>query len=136
MTAIGTVDEAVEARVANVKDRVRMFRGYIEAQVELLTTHAKYLRTITDIDHNARDDNGVPMFEPVLRDYQVGRLERQLRQGQREDVFGEFDIAVMAQTIRLGIDGAALRQANDPKIDLASYGRELSGLFNRATVPR
>ncbi len=51
-------------------------------------------------------------------------------------MFGEFDIAVTAQTIRLGIDGAALRQANDPKIDLASYGRELSGLFHRATVPR
>lgn len=130
--AIGAADELMEARTAGTTDRVAMLRGYIESQVDLLRVHPEYARAIVEIGLNARDESGAAVFEPVLRDFRVGRLERQLRQGQAEGVFARFDPVVMAQTIRSAVDGAGQRREADPGVDLESYGRELADTFERA----
>ncbi|SDC80855.1 TetR/AcrR family transcriptional regulator [Actinokineospora iranica] len=135
LAAMGVVDERMDERLAGITDRVEMLRGYIESQVDLLRTHPEHMRAITEVARNARDENGAPQYAPLLRDLRVGRLERQLAQGQREGVFGEFDIAVMAQTISQAVDGAAARRETDPDVDLADYARELADLFTRATRP-
>ncbi|WP_026421774.1 TetR/AcrR family transcriptional regulator [Actinokineospora inagensis] len=123
LAAMGTVDERMTERLAGVTDRVGMVRGYIEAQVGLLYTHAKQVKAIREVA------SGVADLAPVLAEFRHGRLARQLTQGQREGVFREFDVTVMARTIANGIDGAI-----DAEVDPEIYGRELADLFIRACV--
>ncbi|GAA3023236.1 TetR/AcrR family transcriptional regulator [Actinokineospora globicatena] len=118
IAAIGAVDERMTARLDGVTDRVEMLRGYIESQVGLLRSHPDEVLAIREIAQN------LPDLAPVLEDFRVGRLARQLTQGQREGVFAPFDVRVMARTIASGIDGA----------DSEDYGRELADLFVRACV--
>ncbi len=132
IAAIGAADEQMQARLAGVGDRVGMLRAYIESRVDLLRTHPRHVRALAEVGANARDERGTPLFEPVVRDFRVGRLERQLTQGRREGVFGEVDVTVLARTIAHGVDGAAAALAADPDLDLAAYGRELADLFIRA----
>ncbi|HVK25635.1 MAG TPA: TetR/AcrR family transcriptional regulator [Actinokineospora sp.] len=121
VTALGSADEVLEARIADETDRVGLLRAYIGTRVDLLRTHPRELRAIAEVAEHQRG------FAPVLRDFRVGRLERQLRQGQREGVFGEFDPAVMAAAISSAVDGA-----DRSGIDLAEYGAGLTDLFIRA----
>ncbi|WP_018684273.1 TetR/AcrR family transcriptional regulator [Actinokineospora enzanensis] len=117
IAAIGTVDEVMTARLAEVTDRTEMLRSYIETQVDLLRTHPDQIKAIREITTN------VPDLQPVLRDFRTGRLERQLTQGQREGTFGTFNVTVMARTIANGIDAATAEP---------DYGPELADLFIRA----
>lgn len=130
ISSVGTLDELLDARLEGRTGRVEMLRAYIEVRVELLRTHPKHLRAITEVADNHRADDGSAMFAPLLTDFRVGRMERQLRQGQREGVFAEFDPAVMANTISSAIEGAARSG-----LSLDGYGRELADLFDRATRP-
>ncbi|WP_414636110.1 hypothetical protein [Amycolatopsis sp.] len=89
------------------------------------------MRALNEI---ARNTAGDPITEALLADLRVGRLARQLRQRQREGMFGPFTPEVMARTIAHGIDGAATALAEDPDLDLDAYGRELAALFEKATA--
>jgi hypothetical protein len=82
------------------------------------------------------DDQGWSMTEPVLRELRVGQLTRQLTQGQREGVFGEFSPEIMAMAVRQAIDGVAAQLTADPELDLERYGTELADLFERTTKTR
>ncbi|RZQ63734.1 TetR/AcrR family transcriptional regulator [Amycolatopsis suaedae] len=135
---IGTVfqvkDEFLGERIDGTTDRAALLRAYITSEVEFLGRHPDGALAVAEICANARDSAGTQMFnEPVLREMRVGRIERQLRQGQREGVFGEFDVPLMALAIRQAIDGVATRLAAEPDLDLAHCGRELANLFDRAT---
>lgn len=131
VSAIAAGDEVLDARIAGVVDRVELLRAHIEARVEFLRTHPKHLRAVVEIGTGARE----PMYAAVLRDFRVGRLQRQLHQGQREGVFGQFDTAVVAEAVASALDGAAQRAAAEPDLDLTAYGRELADLFTRAIRP-
>ncbi|MGW5051226.1 TetR/AcrR family transcriptional regulator [Actinokineospora sp. NPDC004072] len=121
---IGRADELMNERVGQTGDRVEMLRGYIESQVDLLRLHPAYARTIVEIGQH------VPEFAPVLRDFRLGRLERQLAQGKAEGVFGDIDVTVTAQSIRSAIEGAT----EHPERDMADYGRALAALFVKAVT--
>ncbi|MBM7771007.1 AcrR family transcriptional regulator [Actinokineospora baliensis] len=118
ITAVGAADEQMTQRLDGTTDRVDMLRVYIESQVDLLRTHPDQVKAIREIAA------GLPDLAPVQEDFRTGRLARQLQQGQREGVFRDFDVRVMARTIANGIDGA----------DDEAYGRELAALFIRACV--
>ncbi|WP_436492979.1 TetR/AcrR family transcriptional regulator [Actinokineospora sp. HUAS TT18] len=121
VTALGAADEVLESRIADQTDRVALLGIYIQTRVDLLRTHPQQLRAIAEVAEHRRD------FAPVLHDFRVGRLERQLRQGQRAGTFGEFDPAVMATAISSAIEGAD-RSGVDP----SDYGTGLTRLFVRA----
>ncbi|GGS19258.1 TetR/AcrR family transcriptional regulator [Actinokineospora fastidiosa] len=125
-TTIGRADELMAARLAGTTDRVAMLRGYIESQVDLLRLHPAYARTIVEVGRHVAD------FAPVLRDFRVGRLERQLAQGKAEGVFGDIDVTVTAQCVRSAIDGATERSAEG--LDMADYGRAVADLFVKAVL--
>ena len=128
ISAIAAADEALDARIEGVTDRVALLRAHIEARIEFLRTHPKHLRAVVEIGTGSRE----PVYAVVLHDFRVGRLQRQFQQGQREGVFGEFDAAIVAETVASALDGAAQRAATDPDLDLTAYGRELADLFTRA----
>lgn len=53
--------------------------------------------------------------------------------GQKETVFRDFDVRVMATTIQRSLDGIPLAQSFDPDLDLDVYARELVEIFTLAT---
>jgi AcrR family transcriptional regulator len=137
--AIERADALLAARLAGATDRAEMLRAYIESQVDLLHQHPDHARAIVEIGQH------VPAFAPVLRDFRVGRLERQLAQGRDEGSFaglgglgdfgdlGDFGVTVTAQSIRSAIEGAAERSRDG--LDMAAYGRAVADLFLRALTP-
>jgi AcrR family transcriptional regulator len=133
---------AVLGTIVHVKDqftarllpsgRAATLRAHIEAEVAFLGAHPEAVRALDEVrSHRA----GEPITEALLNDLRVGRLARQLRQGQAEGAFGEFTPEVMARTIAQAVDGAAAALVADPDQDLQAYGRELADLFERATRP-
>ncbi|WP_424183603.1 TetR/AcrR family transcriptional regulator [Actinokineospora sp. G85] len=103
ITAIAAADEVLDARVAGVTDRVELLRAHIEARVEFLRTHPKHLRAIVEVGTGSRE----PLHAAVLADFRVGRLRRQLVQGQREGAFAPFDPGLVAEVVASALDGLA-----------------------------
>lgn len=131
ISAIGEADRLLTERVDGITDRAGMLSGYIEARMRFLRDRPAHMRALVEIGANARDEDGAPLYRAVLQDFRVGRVQRQLAQGQREGAFGDFDPAVMAHSINGALDAAVTA----PGVDLDEYGRELAGLFARATAP-
>lgn len=130
---IDTMDSFLGTRTPRKACRAGLLRAYIESEIAFLGAYPEHMRTLVEIGTHARGDLGAPILGMVWHDLRVGRLERQLHQGQREGVFGEFDVAVMAMTIRQALDGVSLRLTENPELDVQAYGQELAGLFDRAT---
>jgi len=129
-TIVHVKDQYTAARAAQSTDRTALLRAYIEADVAFLKEHPDAVRALEEVRRNEERD---PITEALVADLRHGRLERQLRQGQAEGVFGDFDPSVMARTIAHALDGAAAARAADPALDLDNYTRELANLFDRAT---
>jgi AcrR family transcriptional regulator len=114
-------------------DRQGMLRAYIESEVAFLGAYPECVRVLLEMGAHSDDIEGWPMAGIVLQDLRVHGLSRQLAQGQREGVFGEFSPEIMAMAVRQSIDGVAAQLAAEPELDLDRYGRELADLFERTT---
>ncbi|MGC7099710.1 TetR/AcrR family transcriptional regulator [Amycolatopsis lurida] len=131
-------DEFMTERLAGDTTRAGMLRGFIESEAAFVAAYPAFQRAMNEIlgqVWGGQEGGGHMFHEAVLRDMRVGRIERQLAQGQREGAFGEFDIEVMALSIRQALDGLANRLVREPELDAERYGRELATLFEKATRP-
>ncbi|TLW94968.1 TetR family transcriptional regulator [Saccharomonospora piscinae] len=128
-------DRFVTERSPMDHDRAAMLRSVLTAEIDYLASEPKAARALTEIAGNARDSDGSPLFEVVVYDLRVGRLARQLTQGQREGVFGAFDAEIMARAIRATVEDIAQRLSGDPGLDLRHHAAEITALFARATSP-
>ncbi|GLY67663.1 TetR/AcrR family transcriptional regulator [Amycolatopsis taiwanensis] len=131
-TIIHVKDRYLTERAGSGEDRVAALRAHIESELAFLRAHPSAVRALAEIARNA---TGEPVTDALLADLRMGRLARQLGQGQREGVFGEFDAGIMARTIAQAVDGAAAALADNPELDLDAYGQELAALFEKATAP-
>jgi AcrR family transcriptional regulator len=132
---IDTMDSYLGTRTPGQTDRAGLLRAYIESEIAFLDAYPGHVRALIEIGTNAGSDLDTPILGMVWHDLRIGRLERQLHQGQQEGAFGHFDVIVMAMTIRQALDGVSLRLTQNPELDVETYGRELAGLFDRATRP-
>lgn len=130
-TIIHVKDQFLTERAGRPGDRPAALRAYVESEVAFLRAHPDAVRALSEITRNATGD---PVTDALLAELRVGRLTRQLEQGQREGVFGDFEAKVVARTIAQAVDGAAAALAEDPELDLDAYGRELAVLFEKATA--
>jgi AcrR family transcriptional regulator len=130
-TIIHVKDRYTAERAEQHADRAASLRAYIESEVAFLRAHPDAVQVLGEITRNT---SGEPVTAALLADLRIGRLTRLLGQGQREGVFGEFTPEVMARTIAHALDGAAAALAEDPDVDIEAYGRELAGLFAKATA--
>jgi len=133
-SVIDSMDGYLGEHLETAGGRAAMLRDYIKAEVGFLGEQPKQVRALIEISTNSRERPDSPVVEAVWQDLRTGRLERQLTQGQREGVFGEFDVRVLAMAIRQAIDGVALRLDREPETDLERYGDEIADLFLRATA--
>ena len=133
-TVVGLKDSFLAERMGSEQDPGDALRRYIESEIAFLTARPDLARVLAEFAVSA-DPDGWAMAGPVLRDLRTGRLARQLRQGQREGAFGDFDPDVIAVAIAGAIDGVAAELARDPKLKTDRYANELANAFGRATQP-
>ncbi|MBK1782881.1 TetR/AcrR family transcriptional regulator [Prauserella cavernicola] len=137
MATIGAIvdrqDRFLDERMGGDTERAAMLRAYIRSEVAFLGTHPRHARALLEISTKAGD--GQSLLQLVLKGVETGRIERQLKQGQNEGAFGDFDIEVMSMAIRQAINGVTARLGRDPQLDLEAYGAELAELFTKATGP-
>jgi AcrR family transcriptional regulator len=133
MTLIDHHDRFIDEHTTTTEGRSTLLRSFLEAEIAYLAAHPRRVHAVTEIATNARDSGGSPLFELVVRDLRIGRLARQLTQGQREGHFTDFDPEIMARTVRSALEGLAQQLLTDPGLDLRHYADELTALFTRAT---
>ncbi|WP_020673602.1 TetR/AcrR family transcriptional regulator [Amycolatopsis nigrescens] len=113
-------------------DRLAILRGYLEAEVAFLRAHPEFVRALAEFRTAGEDEEGWSMASMVVEQLRTGQLTRQLVQGQREGVFGEFAPEVLAMSIAQAVDGVADLLKKDPELDVEHYGRQLADLFEHA----
>lgn len=113
--------------------RLRL-QAYIQAHVDYISTHPTQMMAFMEIAINLyRAEDGKLRFgggteKPVLE-----ALEGLLRKGQQGGEFRDFDVRVMAVTIRRAIDALPPLFIADPGLNPQEYARELVTLFDLAT---
>ena len=80
-----------------------------------------------------RTEDGKLRFGAATETPVLEALENLLRKGQQEGEFRDFDVRVMAITIRRAIDALPPLFIADPGLNPHEYARELVTLFDLAT---
>lgn len=120
-------------RIAPQPTPALRLHAYIQSHVEYIHTHLKQMMAIMEIAVNVRTEDGKPGFAAANAEPMRAPLEALLRNGQQAGAFGEFDVRVMAVTIRAAIDVLPPLFIANPQLDADLYTRELTTLFDRAT---
>lgn len=119
-------------RVAAQPTHALRLRAYLQSHVEYITTHLQQMMAIIEIAANARAEGKKPRFGAAAEAVRAP-LETLLRNGQQAGDFREFDVQVMAVTIRSAIDVLSPLFIANPHLDADLYARELVTLFDHAT---
>lgn len=120
-------------RVAAQPTAALRLGAYIEAHVEYISTHLTQMMALMEIAINFRTDEGKLRDRTATAERARAPLEALLRKGQQEGDFRDFDVRVMAGTMRSAIDALPRLLIANPEADVALYARELVALFDRAT---
>lgn len=113
----------------------RFVAPYITAWVGYYRTHAREVLALVRIYNGFRDESGRPGVAAAERADEVTRVARVLQRGQDRGRLGAFDTRVMASVIKAALDDLLIQFADDPELDLETYGAELVAMFERATGP-
>ncbi|WP_096186450.1 TetR/AcrR family transcriptional regulator [Evansella halocellulosilytica] len=107
---------------------------FIVASLAYQGTHPTHNSALVEIIFNARTDENIPYYklndeddEPVLKE-----LQHILREGQKQGIFGEFNVEVMASFIQGGIGEYMITAEGNKKVDLETYSSELVKIVNQA----
>jgi len=112
--------------------RLRL-QTYIQAHVEYISTHLKQMMAIMEIAIHVRTEEGKLRYSTTTERPVLTALKTLLRKGQEEGDFRDFDLHIMAVTIRRAIDALPPLLIADPDLDVDLSARELVTLFDRAT---
>ncbi len=113
----------------------RFVADYITAWVAYYREHTRYMLAIREIWSNFRREDGELQFGGQAVDGELGIVRQVLEMGQTDGSLGKFSAEVMAVSMKAALDALLARLADDPGLDLESYGAELVSLFERATRP-
>jgi AcrR family transcriptional regulator len=107
---------------------------YLESNLAFIEANKNYVGAMIDVVVNLRDADGESKFAYPDGEREVLEpLVMMLREGQEAGVFGEFDVVIMAKSIRDSIDSAAGRAIREPDFDMSRYSAHLCRLFDLAT---
>ncbi|WP_328400370.1 TetR/AcrR family transcriptional regulator [Nocardia sp. NBC_00403] len=108
--------------------------AYLASNLAFIEANKNYVAAMTDVVVNLRDVEGKSVFANPDGEREVLEpLVEMLREGQDAGVFGEFDVVIMAKSIRDSIDSAAGRSIREPDFDMGKYSAHLRRLFDLAT---
>ncbi|OOC08416.1 TetR/AcrR family transcriptional regulator [Amycolatopsis azurea] len=103
-------------------------RTYLEANLEFAAAQPTRMRALLNIFLGGALD-----FDAASERAALEPVERILRWGQESGEFREFDVRVMATTVRRSVEGPVFLLAGEPTMDLTAYAEELVTLFDLAT---
>ncbi|WP_406229785.1 TetR/AcrR family transcriptional regulator [Nocardia sp. NBC_01009] len=108
--------------------------AYLDSNLAFIEANKNYVAAMTDVVVNLRDAEGKSVFaNPDGERAVLEPLVGMLREGQDTGVFGEFDVVIMAKSIRDSIDSAAGRSIREPDFDMGKYSAHLRRMFDLAT---
>jgi AcrR family transcriptional regulator len=135
---VASVTAYMRERIDAATGRAERLRAYIESNIEMIATYPAHLRALLDIVAGARDAAGELQVDTTVLTARAGRIEAELRDGQRAGEFGEFDPAVTALAITGAIDALVTDHTLGAGTgrSLTHSATELADLFLRAISRR
>jgi TetR/AcrR family transcriptional regulator, fatty acid metabolism regulator protein len=142
-------DDLIQEVVARIFDSIKAFlearlgatspdrfvADYINAWVEYYRAHTRYMLAVREIWSNFRNERGELHFGGQAVAGELAIVQQVLELGQATGSLGKFSARVMAVSMKAALDALLAVLAEDPDLDLESYGAELVSLFERATRP-
>lgn len=142
-------DDLIHEVVARIFDSVKAFlearlgataperfvADYIMAWVEYYRTHTRYMLAVREVWSNFRNERGELHFGGRAVAGELSIVQQVLELGQANGSLGTFSARVVAVSMKAALDALLALLAEDPDIDLESYGADLVSLFERATAP-
>ncbi len=127
----------VAERINPQKSARERLHTYIEANLAYQGTHPKHNIALVEIVFNARTADNIPYYR--LSDDEVEPLtqilQEILRDGQASGEFREFNIPIMALTIRGAIGEYLVNPNLSAAVDLELHSAELVDIFDRVVIP-
>ncbi|MHA6763189.1 TetR/AcrR family transcriptional regulator [Streptacidiphilus sp. PAMC 29251] len=126
--------QAIAERVRVEETASGQLRARIEAQLRWIAAYPAQVRALYEVSMNARDGDGGQRYGPELTaEANVHELDPILTAGQQSGEFREFDVRLMALTIKSGIDAAISRMFVPPCLTVEECVHEITGWVERAT---
>lgn len=113
----------------------RFVADYITAWVEYYRANTRYMLAVRQIWANFRGEDGRLRFGGQAVAGELAIVQQVLEMGQANGSLGTFSAQVMAVSMKAALDALLAQLAEDPDLDVESYGAELVSLFERATRP-
>ena len=130
----GSAQRAIAERVRGEGTASGRLRARIEAQLRWIAACPAQVRALYEISMNARDGQGALRYGPELTaEANVHELGPILTDGQKSGEFREFDVRLMALTIKSGIDAAISRMLVPPCLSIEECVREITAWVDLAT---
>jgi AcrR family transcriptional regulator len=122
-------------RVAAATSYLDALRVYVTTNLEFIDQHRREILAFTEIVNGMPPGGSEP--PPYREGHQraVAELTGLLAAGQAAGEFGPFSAWVTAVSLRASVDALSGLLRSDPAMDVAAYGAELVGLYERAVRP-
>ncbi len=135
LVEVGTsAQRAIAEHVRGEQTATGRLRARIEAQLRWIAAYPAQVRALYEISMNARDGDGGRRYGPELSaEANVHELDPILTSGQEDGEFREFDVRLMALTIKSGIDAAISRMLFPPTLTVEECVQEITTWVELAT---
>jgi TetR/AcrR family fatty acid metabolism transcriptional regulator len=110
-----------------------LLHTYIRSSLTFMAEHRTEIRVLGEIFLNLRRPTGELTYGMADEEPLLAPLEQGFRIGQAAGEFRPFDTRVMALTLRAAIDKYSAQLGTANEIDLDTYIREVTELFDYAT---
>jgi len=124
----GEIGAFMAERMSSPESASAALRTHIEANLEFAAAQPVRMRALLAIFVGGALD-----YDPASEQQALEPVEQILRWGQESGEFREFDVRVMATTIRRSVEGPVFLLAGSSELDLTAYAEELVTLFALAT---
>lgn len=104
-----------------------LLKGYIESNIRFMFEYKHYVKAMTEIIANARDEAGNLLFQEDDSIYEP--LIEIINWGQEIGVFRQFSPIIMAKMIRSTIDSFGMYLVQDKQLDMEVVIREVTETF-------
>lgn len=108
----------------------RFLLAFIGGSVEFYAAYPRHVAALHSVFSGIEDDAPTRPGDRRHRS-EMGSLAELLREGQRAGEFRDFDVEIMARTVRLALDGAIAHITAGGAVQ--PYASELQALFDAAT---
>jgi AcrR family transcriptional regulator len=130
----GNAQRAIAERVRAEETAAGRLRARIEAQLRWIAAYPAQVRALYEVSMNARHEDGGQRYGPELTaEANVHELDPILTDGQQSGEFREFDVRLMALTIKSGIDAAISRMFVPPCLTVEECVHEITTWVDLAT---